>query len=147
MLYFVFSHEQGEHAQSFQVQGVLPSGVSKPQREVWYWWPGLFGKKTASGELTFPAPTFCSCLLPLLFLGISSVPVVGWVGSAQRSPRLNSVQLSFSHVYIIIQLAASIGLLGVLRHPPVERNAMVFPTSDLPSYMNHQSFKTGLVWM
>lgn len=36
MLYFVFSHEQGEHAQSFQVQGVLPSGVSKPQREVWH---------------------------------------------------------------------------------------------------------------
>lgn len=56
----MFCHEQGEHAQSFQVQGVLPSGVSKPQREVWHWWPGLFGKKNAYGKLTSPAlPFFC----------------------------------------------------------------------------------------
>lgn len=61
-LYFVFSHEQGEHAQSFQVQGVLPSGVSKPQREVWHWRPGLFGKKNASGKLTHPVLTVFSAL-------------------------------------------------------------------------------------
>lgn len=34
---------QGEHAQPFQVQGVLSSSVSKPQGEVWHWWSGFLG--------------------------------------------------------------------------------------------------------
>lgn len=54
------------------------------------------------------------------------------------------MQLSCSHIYIIVQLAAWTGQLGVLIHQPVERNAILFPTLSLPSYMNLQSFKSGL---
>lgn len=36
VFFLVFIYTQGEHAQPFQVQGVLPSGVSKPQGEVWH---------------------------------------------------------------------------------------------------------------
>lgn len=47
-----------------------------------------------------------------------------WVGSIWRSLCLSWVQLSFSHVYIMVRLAALSGQSGVLIQQPVQRNAI-----------------------
>lgn len=137
--------KQGEYAQPFQVQGVLPSGVSKPQGEVWHWRPGFLGMCTSlmlnrinNGlnvqhivstdadvfhqyhrllhvSLFFnPLPTFFS-FHPFIWLNPFSQSRE-WVGSIWRSWRPGSVQLSFSHVYIRVRLAAVSGAVGGTGH-------------------------------
>lgn len=49
-----------------------------------------------------------------------------WVGSISRSLCPSLVQLSFSHVYIRVQLATVSGQSGVLRRWPMQRNVAAF---------------------
>lgn len=87
---------------------------------------------------TFSFPSFVSALISYVS---HSSPVNPhpqcrvWVGRIWRSLCPGSVQLSVSHVYIIEWA------VGVLRHWPVKRNAVTFPTLNLCSYMSHIVFK------
>lgn len=125
-----FFRAQGEHAKSFQVQRILPPGVSEPKGALWHWRPGLLGKETCTSTscsphwqthstvtpLSHPPIFFRDSPVILSFFPLPRPPAVNprshcrlWVGSIWRSQCLSSAQLSVSHVYIMGRLAALSG--------------------------------------
>lgn len=70
-----------------------------------------------------------------------------WVGSIWRSFCPSSVQLSFSHVYIRVRLAAVSGQLGVLRHWPVKRNVVIYSKlSPFPTWGSSHIVVKKVYW-
>lgn len=115
---------KGEHAKSFQVQRILPPGVSEPPGALWHWRPGLLGTESfISTSCLLHQQTHCTMTalsLHPFFLQQSFYslhpPAVNsrshcrlWVGSIWRSLCLSSAQLSVSHVYIMVRLTALSG--------------------------------------
>lgn len=51
---------KGEHAKSFQVQRILPPGVSEPPGALWHWRPGFLGTETFISTSCLRHQTHCT---------------------------------------------------------------------------------------